>query len=278
MRNNLATSTADSAATQNAGFNAAPLDLLSPYFSGRSADLAQLDTFFDITADYDTRRCGIFGMPGVGKTQLALMYAKSTWNTRYAYIFWLHANTIEKLHQSFAGLLNLVGHVDRNHPEQPARLTSARRWLEDCRTVTPRSWLLIVDNVHKDTLAFLREHLPRSSRGGDILFTTRTESLGSALAQSLDSHSQVIALKPPSASDAAHILLRDAGVSGNTASSSHFEQAIEMVENVGCLPLAVDQAANFMKQESHSLKDLLQIYQGENLSQVWAIYGNDCDC
>lgn len=136
---------------ESAMFIDAPKGLLSAYFGGRDMELLQLDTFFQKRSDYDIQRYAIYGMPGVGKTQVALKYAISHWPSRYAMVFWLPANTTERLNQGFANILNLVGHVDRNHPEQPARLTSARRWLEDCRTNTPKSWLLMVDNVNKDT-------------------------------------------------------------------------------------------------------------------------------
>jgi hypothetical protein len=74
---------------------------------------------------------------------------------------------------------NLVHHPDRSHPEQGARLTAARRWLEDSGFV---NWLIMLDNVDPSTLSFLREHLPRRNRQGNILFTTRTSTVAQALA------------------------------------------------------------------------------------------------
>jgi hypothetical protein len=249
-------------------FNAAPIGLLSSHFCGRNAELSRLDIIFSSRLGHDIQCCIIRGMPGVGKTQLALRYAKSTWKIRYTFVFWLSANTIEKLNQGFAGLLNLVGHVDRNHPEQPARLTAARRWLEDCQATTPKSWLLIVDNANKDTLGFLREHLPRTSHGGDILFTTRTESVGDALAQSSVNENNTIALATPLPNDAAQLLLEHTGIDLSLASSADFARAIELVKSVGCLPLAVDQAASFIRQKKSTLENLLSLYRSEKKSLV----------
>jgi hypothetical protein len=249
-------------------FNAAPIDLLSIHFGSRDAELSRLHIIFSSQFGYNIQRCAIYGIPGVGKTQLALRYAKSTWGSRYNFIFWVSASTIEKLTQGFADLLNLVGHVDRNHPEQPARLTAARRWLEDCQTGTPKSWLLIVDNANKDTLGFLRQHLPRTSHGGDILFITRTESVGGVLAQSAANENSIIALETPLPNDAARLLLEDAGIDPALASSTDFAQAIELVKGVGCLPLAVDQAASFIRQKKTTVGDLLSLYRSERKSLV----------
>jgi hypothetical protein len=249
-------------------FNAAPTDLLSSHFCGRDAEILYLNTIFQARRDHEPQRCVVRGMPGVGKTQLALQYAKSTWETRYTFVFWLSASTIERLNQGFAGILNLVGHIDRNHPEQLARLTAARRWLEDCQTTTTKPWLLIVDNVNKDTLGFLREHLPRTSHGGDILFTARTESVGDAVGQSAVDKSNIIALGTPTPNDAARILLRHSEIHGSFSSSADFAQAIELVKSVGCLPLAVDQAASFMLQNKSNLADLLTLYRSEKKSLV----------
>jgi hypothetical protein len=116
-------------------------------------------------------------MHGIGKTQLALQFARLSFEQqRYSHIFWFSATTVEKLQDGFTILLNLV---HRSHPEQGARLTAARRWLEDSGFV---NWLIMLDNVDPSTLSFLREHPPRRNRQGNILFTTRTSSVAQALA------------------------------------------------------------------------------------------------
>lgn len=214
------------------------------------------------------RRCAIFGVPGVGKTQLALHYARDSFPQSYKFVFWISANTTEKLNQGLANLLNLVGHADRNHPEQSARLIAARRWLEDCPPTGISPWLLVIDNANKDTLGFLREHLPRTSHGGDVLFTTRMEDVARNLARSAGSEARIVDLRSLEVQDAAKLLLRDAGIDADSAPPNTVSKAEELVGKVGCLPLAVDQAASFMRQKKNTIEELLDLYGSENKTNV----------
>jgi hypothetical protein len=52
------------------------------------------------------------------------------------------------------------------------------------------------------TLDFIREHLARKNQRGSILFTTRTESVGSFLACAAGQQHQVVELGLPDAQDA----------------------------------------------------------------------------
>jgi len=49
-----------------------PTFILSSYFMGRCDELQQIDYAFSTPSDNLPARCVIHGMPGVGKTQLAL--------------------------------------------------------------------------------------------------------------------------------------------------------------------------------------------------------------
>jgi GTPase SAR1 family protein len=61
-------------------------------------------------------RCVIYGMHGIGKTQLVLRFANDSFDQeRYSHVFWMSATTVEKLSQGFADLLTLVTHLDRSN-------------------------------------------------------------------------------------------------------------------------------------------------------------------
>jgi hypothetical protein len=163
-------------------FIEAPLDLLSIYFTGRDKELEQIAKTFDIVHGGTPTRCIVHGMHGIGKTQLALQFAKQSFDQqRFSHIFWISATTVEKLSDGFADLLMLVGHPDRFRlADQIAKLKAARRWLENSGSI---NWLLVLDNVDPTTLSFLQENLPRRNRQGSILFTTRTDVVAAALAR-----------------------------------------------------------------------------------------------
>lgn len=248
-------------------FNDAPIDLLSTYFTGREKELDDLQNILDMAHGNMPARCTIHGMPGVGKTQLALRYAKLS-ESKYSLIFWISSSTVEKLNQGFAKVLNLVDHPERLHQEQSARLTAARRWLEESDADGSVNWLLIFDNVAREGVGFLREHLPRKNRRGSILFTTRTEDVAKVVVNAAGQRHQTFELRVPDLHDAAKLFLTDAEVDTSNDSPSVLSKAEELVQCVGCLPLAIVQAASFMKQSQRTFDDLLHLYQNEQKLQV----------
>jgi Cdc6-like AAA superfamily ATPase len=109
-------------------FNDVPIDMLSVHFSGRNSELEILEKNLRETSANQPSRCAVHGMPGLGKTQLALQYTKRFFDSRpNALVFWIPASSIEKVNQSFSKILNLVAHPDRRHPDQSARQIAARR-------------------------------------------------------------------------------------------------------------------------------------------------------
>jgi GTPase SAR1 family protein len=128
-------------------------------------------------------RWALYGMPGVGKTQLGLKYTISSFSEHYySYIFWASAATPEKLSQDLVRILDLLKLPDRFNRDQSARLVAARTWLENGSSESEKRWLLVLDNANRDTLEDTRRLLTRTNSAGHILFTTRTEDLAEALA------------------------------------------------------------------------------------------------
>jgi hypothetical protein len=210
-------------------------------------------------------RCAIYGMPGIGKTQLFLKFARSSFDQqRYSYIFWISATTIDKLNQGFAKVLDLINHPDRHHPDQSAKLTAARLWLEKCS----RKWLLNFDNVDRETVNFLRMHLPRKNVLGNILFTTRSEDVATALVNAAGMQYPTYLLRALDVQDTVNLLLADAGVDVNKVTRSVLSKAEDLVGCIGRLPLAVAQAGTFMKQSQMTIDDLLCLYQGDHKLDV----------
>jgi hypothetical protein len=65
--------------------------------------------------------------------------------------------------------------------------------------------------------------------------------------------------------DTAHLLLKDAGIAVTPALLDH---AGELVECVGRLPLAVVQAASFMKQTRTAINQMLELYRSDQKIEV----------
>jgi DNA polymerase III delta prime subunit len=246
-------------------FIEAPLDLLSIYFTGRDKELDDIAKTFDIAHGHTPTRCVVHGMHGIGKTQLALQFAKQFFDQqRFTHIFWISATTVEKLSDGFADLLMLVGHPDRFRlADQIAKLKAARRWLENSGSI---NWLLVLDNVDATALSFLQENLPRRNQQGNILFTTRTEVIATALARTAGQEHKVIELGLPELQHATNLLLVESNT--NAISATTKNKAEEVVKFVGQLPLAVSHAASFMKQTQKTLDDILLLFHSEHRTQV----------
>jgi hypothetical protein len=235
--------------------NEAPIDLLSLYFIGRENEVAQIGSALDAVQGDMPNRCVIHGMHGLGKTQLALQYAKSAFERqRYTAIFWISATTVEKLNHGFVDLLDLVNHPDRfNLVRQDARLKAARRWLENSGFI---DWLLVLDNVDHSTLKFLLDYLPRRNRRGNILFTTRTDTVATALLGSARNQHMAIELRLLDVEEAVKLLLAESDMDASSVTPVVIGKAEEAVRCVGRLPLAVSQMAAFMKEAHKNLDDI----------------------
>ena len=210
-------------------------------------------------------------MAGIGKTQLVLSYAKLAYERcQYKQVFWISARTNERVRQGLADLLNLVRHVDRHNPEDPVKMIAARRWLEQRRSADRMPWLLVFDNVARDTIELLRSHLPRNNYGGHVIFTTRTDDLAKALVESQGARYDIMGLEALGVDDAAQLLLDGAGSRASQAQDPNTgDKARELVKLLGCLPLAVDSAASFLKQTHKTLDELFDLYNSEDRAEVY---------
>jgi hypothetical protein len=222
----------------------------------------------DIPKEDIPTRCAIYGMPGVGKTKLVLRFAQVEYLLHlYSYIFWMSGATPDKLIEGVTKILDIVQHPERNHSEQNAKLIAARLWLEDSRRSHGVRWLLILDNVDRSALEFLREHLPRTNVNGNILFTTRAADVADTLVNVPGAHSK-LELRVPDLVDATILLFSNAGIDTGTVTPTQQDQAEQLVQNLGSLPLAVVQAASYMRQTDMPLDVMLKISQSERKIEV----------
>jgi hypothetical protein len=258
--------------TFTSSLNDAPVDLLSTHFIKRERELGLVRNAHQVSEDSMPTRCAIWGIPGVGKTQLALRYTKLfvEYPTVSA-VFWMSCSNVEKLQQGFSRLLNLIGHPDQFKPEQNARVIAARRWLEQPEVSEIHRWLLVLDNVDITTLEFLRENLPRQGKHGRILITTRTEAVAHAVCRASGELQLSFELEPPVMGDAIIFFLDSVGVSDDSMSRVSRRQITDLIKCLGRLPFAVEQAASFMTQSSQTIESFTRLYGGNEKSRVCPI-------
>ncbi|KAF7965713.1 hypothetical protein HWV62_42179 [Athelia sp. TMB] len=249
-------------------FNAAPILRISNHFTGRDSELDLLSISLASCTNDEPARFAIHGMPGLGKSQLALQFSKLEYAShRYTCVFWVSATTPEKISRGLIGVLDLVDDRDRNHPDHAVRLLAARRWLEK----SPHSWLLILDDVTADVISFLREHLPHENTHGAIIITTRTSQVAEAIVNAGDRRNCVLELKPLTTEQSIYLLAKASGPQDQRNKNDQ-ESVERLAKQLGGLPLALEQAGAYMKQKHIPARELHTLYDGgalkNNLRQV----------
>ena len=132
----------------------------------------------------------LHGLGGIGKTQLALAYARN-YQHRYTAVFWLNGQTRESLEQSLTGL---ASHLPKDQISDFAKTRTQQgneqigKVVQEVKSWFSRDgnckWLLLYDNVDRDVSetsgdpeAFdIREYLPECDQGS-IIITTRQHRL-----------------------------------------------------------------------------------------------------
>ena len=174
------------------------------------------------------------GMGGVGKTQLALAYAQR-YRGDYTLGWWVPSETELGLLTALADLGTVLGLPEKLPPAELAARTRD--------ALGERSgWLLIFDNAPNP--AAIADYLPGTG-AGDVLVTSRN-----AAWQGIADRVAVDLLSPE---DAIELLMRRTGDTDRQA-------AARLAEELGRLPLALEQAAAYAAQQHLPLAGYLELF------------------
>jgi hypothetical protein len=205
-------------------------------FTGRDAQLAALrDQLQSQQRAALVPAAALYGMGGIGKTQLARAYAHR-YRDHYQLGWWAPAETPLTASTALAELAVRLG-APAELP-QPQQLSYAREALAE-----RDRWLLVCDNATDP--AALEPLLPAAGKG-HVLVTSRSAAWH-GLAEPIP-----VELLPP---DVAAELLRQR--SGDR--DQHAAQAL--AEELGRLPLALDQAAAYASRQRLSLAGYLEMFR-----------------
>jgi tetratricopeptide (TPR) repeat protein len=224
----------------------------NPYFTGREELLSRLAASLRAGQTVGiSQPQAVSGLGGVGKTQIALEYVYRYYQ-EYEAVLWTRADTQEALISGFVAFANLLHLPQQEERDQLKIMQEVKDWL-----MNHTGWLLLLDNA--DDLALVQDFLPPAGRGHTLL-STRAASMG-RLAQRIE----VDALDSESG---ALLLLRRAGRLGSDApleqaKASERIIARQITQELGGLPLALDQAGAYIEETQCSLADYLHLYRSQ---------------
>ncbi|MFC0041862.1 FxSxx-COOH system tetratricopeptide repeat protein [Actinomadura rayongensis] len=216
-------------------------------FVGRGGKLAELDSALRGPGGAVVQ--AVHGLGGVGKSALAAHWAHRH-ATEHTLTWWITADAPANLTEGLAGLAGmLVPDMTRTAPVAVPledRAAWARRWL-----AAHTDWLVVLDNV---TDAVDVAGLVTGAPGGRFLITSRLREgwhdLGAALIE-LD------VLSPPEA----HELLTEIVTAGRP--DADLTGTAALCDELGYLPLAVKQAAAFIRQTRLSPDGYLELLRAD---------------
>src|SRR5713101_5117270 len=223
----------------------------NPFFLGRDGLLSSLHRQLQVGQAMALSQSpqAISGLGGIGKTQIAIEYAYR-YHQEYEAVLWARAENLEALTSSYSVIAILLKLPEREAKEQEIMIHAVKIWLQ-----THTNWLLILDNA--DDLDLLPPFLPPVP-GGHTLLTTRAWDM-----QRLAQRIEVETL--PSEQGALFLLRRVALLAPDALLEQALPReralALQLTQDLGGLPLALDQAGAYLEATGMSLEQYRQVYE-----------------
>ena len=162
-------------------------------FVDRDAEMEQIEHSLLPSNPHDARKVHVlYGLGGIGKTQLAIAYCRKYQKT-YSAILWLNGNSEDTLLQSLAAFA-MDARIDgiegstasaAGHGQETVEKAKAKAVLRWLALEGNRRWLVVFDNVDRDyhaevedAQAYDVESFFPAADQGSILITTRLSHLG----------------------------------------------------------------------------------------------------
>ncbi|KAJ5631551.1 uncharacterized protein N7484_011651 [Penicillium longicatenatum] len=143
------------------------------HFTGRETTLEQLQQRLFIQAN--TQKLALFGLSGIGKTQVALQFAHWVKKARPEFsIFWVPAYSLQSFEQACLQIVKEVGIQQRSEDASESARELVHHYL---RSNAAGKWLFIVDNAddHDLLITELYQFIPASENGVTLLTTCYRE-------------------------------------------------------------------------------------------------------
>ncbi|GKZ63652.1 hypothetical protein AnigIFM49718_002793 [Aspergillus niger] len=127
----------------------------------------------------EQRKLLVGGIGGIGKTQLAIAYAKRS--NIYTSLFWLNASSDASIKDSFRSIAEQIFDINALRAlEAEQIMICVHQWLSDTEN---RHWLLIFDGYDDPSIFKIESYYPPASHGDIVVTTRRPDSLSGMVIQ-----------------------------------------------------------------------------------------------
>ena len=189
----------------------------------------------------------ISGLGGIGKTQTALEFAYK-YSSEYGYIFWVRADSELTIQTDFVQIAQKLNLLEKNDEQSAVIVAAVKRFL----STTQNTWLLIFDNVEDPSL--IVKYRPDKSNG-HILLTSRSHTFDIL---GITSPTELGEMAPE---EALMFLLKRTGRENQQLSAETRLSAEQLTEELGFLPLALEQAGAYILKRQTLIPDYLISYR-----------------
>jgi hypothetical protein len=215
-------------------------------FVGRTDILEELDRRLFTTGA--RRRACLYGLGGMGKTQVALQLAHGKRKEQTFTVIWLPAIDNATFQQGCTQVVKRFSiHVEKDEDHREA----LRQYLN---SENAGNCLLIIDNLDEMDMLGTRDqpgsiaHFLRDNENGHILFTTRSQDIALKVAPT-----NIVKLEKMDSGEGRQYL------STQLDETSDDEAAEMLLDQLTHLPLAITQAAAYMKRNGISIRKYLEL-------------------
>ncbi|XP_078344263.1 uncharacterized protein LOC144629891 [Oculina patagonica] len=226
-------------------------------FCGRETELEKIATQLKSTEN-GCAESAIYGLGGVGKTSLAVefLWRQKEKEEYPGGIFWISGENNNLFQISLSDMARQIGTFEK---EFSTSLSRTLDWLGK----REKMWCLVVDNLDElemstDMRKLLTGHWKQAARG-HIIITTRREATEVGEETGIEENF-CVELKCLTEKEGIQFLRMRTGTAGDEDSDIR-----ELVRELGGLPLALDQAAAYIRCVRQPIKEYLKKYNKQKL-------------
>ncbi|MBA1341611.1 MAG: Photosystem I assembly protein Ycf3 [ANME-2 cluster archaeon] len=215
----------------------------NPNFTGREDILADLRLSLT-SGEPAAWKQAVTGMGGVGKTQLVVEYIYRH-KTDYRVIWWIRSEEPAAMAADYADLAVDLDLPENASPDQTEITKAVKHWLEH-----NSGWLLIFDNARdqKD----VRDYLPKGGAGHLIITSRNPDWSGVA---------KMLSVQVFDRDESIDFLCKRAGQDDKKAADA-------LADELGDLPLALEQAGAYIETTGITLIDYQELFQSRR-KELW---------